>query len=81
MDFGDPSCAPGVGGPEFGGPSTHEVLQIVRGLRGLNCVGFDVVELLPSVDASGMTAALAGHIAWEFLALLADRRRQEGGNY
>ena len=32
IDSLDPAFAPGTGTPEIGGPSTREVLELVRGL-------------------------------------------------
>ena len=34
-----------VGTPEIGGLTTIQALEIVRGLRGLNIVGGDLVEV------------------------------------
>jgi arginase family enzyme len=47
------------------------MLQLVRGLRGLNLVGFDLVEVSPPYDHGDITAILAANLVFEFLALLA----------
>lgn len=71
IDVVDPAFAPGTGTPEIGGLTSYELLQLVRGLRGLNLVGFDLVEVSPPFDHSNITAILAANMAFEFLSLLA----------
>jgi agmatinase len=74
IDVLDPAYAPGTGTPEVGGYTTVQMQQILRGLGGLNYVGFDVVEVLPQYDGPGqITSLLAANLCWEFLALLALR--------
>ena len=71
IDAVDPAYAPGTGTPEVGGFSSFQMLQMVRGLRGLNIVGFDLVEVSPPYDHGNITAILAANLAFEFLSLLA----------
>ena len=71
IDSADPAFAPGTGTPEVGGLSSYQLLQLVRGLRGLNTVGFDLVEVSPPYDHGDITAILAANLAFEFLSLLA----------
>ncbi|GAK10358.1 agmatinase [Geomicrobium sp. JCM 19038] len=71
IDFVDPAYAPGTGTPEVGGPTSHEALQYVRGLKGLNILGFDLVEVLPAYDNGDITAALASAVAFEMISLVA----------
>ena len=71
IDVVDPAFAPGTGTPEVGGLTSYEMLQLVRGLRGVNLVGFDLVEVSPPYDHSNITAILAANLAFEFLSLLA----------
>jgi agmatinase len=77
IDFVDPAYAPGTGTPEVGGFTSSEALRIVRGLKGLNYVGFDLVEVLPQYDPSLVTALLASNLAYEFMSLLALRKKLE----
>lgn len=70
MDSFDPSCAPGVATPSWGGLSAREGLEIVRGLAGLNIVAIDVNTVSPPHDHLGMTASLAAHLMYEGLVLL-----------
>ena len=75
IDMVDPGFAPGTGTPEPGGPSAHDALAIVRGLTGIDFVGFDVVEVIPAYDPAAQTAFLAANLAYEMLSLVALRRR------
>ena len=80
IDAADPAFAPGTGTPEVGGFTSHQLLTLLRGLAGLEIVGFDLVEVSPPFDPSGITAILAANLAFEMLSLLAlRRRRMEGG--
>lgn len=71
IDAADPAFAPGTGTPEVGGFTSHQLLQLVRGLRGLDLAGFDLVEVSPPYDHGDITAILAANLAFEFLALRA----------
>jgi len=72
IDAVDPAYAPGTGTPEVGGFTSYQILQLVRGLKGLNTVGFDLVEVSPPYDSPGdITSILAANLAFEFLSLLA----------
>jgi agmatinase len=71
IDFVDPAFAPGTGTPECGGPSSMQALALLRACRGLRIVGADVVEVLPDLDSSHLTATLAATVAWEIMSLVA----------
>ncbi len=75
IDSVDPAFAPGTGTPEVGGLSSYHILQLVRGLQGLNFVGFDLVEVSPPYDHGEITSILAANLVFEFLSLLALRSR------
>lgn len=70
MDFFDPSCAPGVCTPTWGGATAREGLDLLQGLAGLNFVAFDVNTVSPPHDVGGMTSFLAGTVMIQCLALL-----------
>jgi agmatinase len=74
IDFVDPAFAPGTGTPECGGPSSMQTLALLRACRGLDLVGADVVEVLPDLDSSHLTATLAATVAYEILSLVACAR-------
>jgi agmatinase len=69
LDGLDPSVAPGVAHREPGGLTFREVLTVLRRLEG-PVIGADIVELVPSLDPSGMTATVAAKLAKELAALL-----------
>jgi len=73
IDCLDPSYAPGTGTPVCGGLTTYQAMAILRGMRGLNIVGADVVEVAPAYDVSEITALAGSHIAIEMLCLFASR--------
>jgi guanidinopropionase len=72
VDGLDPVFAPGTGTPEVGGISTLEAQLMLRGLRGLNLVGGDVVEVSPPFDPSGNTALVGATLMFEILCLVAE---------
>ena len=59
LDVLDPSEFPGTGTPEAGGFSFVELLEAVGACAGLNITGFDLCELSPHYDASGISTAAA----------------------
>ncbi|MGO3892584.1 MAG: agmatinase [Paenalcaligenes sp.] len=69
IDGIDPAYAPGTGTPEIGGLTVPQALEIVRGMRGVNIIGADVVEVSPPYDQSGTTALLGANIAYEMLCV------------
>jgi agmatinase len=71
----DPAFAPGTGFPVPGGLSTWELQQILRSLVGADIAGFDIVEIAPAYDPSGITGAVGVTLLQELLAALADTRR------
>jgi guanidinopropionase len=73
VDGLDPVYAPGTGTPEIGGITTLDALRLLRGLRGLNLIGGDVVEVAPPYDQTGNTALVGASIMFEILCLVADR--------
>ena len=72
VDGLDPVYAPGTGTPEVGGLTTLEAQIMIRGLRGLNLVGGDVVEVAPPFDPSGNTALVGATMMFEILCVVAD---------
>jgi agmatinase len=77
IDTLDPAFAPGTGTPEAGGMSSRELLEIVRGFRGLHLVGADVVEVAPAYDHAEITTVAAAHIVYELIALFAANRLRQ----
>lgn len=78
MDVFDPSCAPGVCAPSWGGLSAREGMSFLRGLDGLNIVAFDINTVSPPHDVNGMTAFLAAALVYEMLVLLCRQHGLDG---
>lgn len=70
IDSLDPAFAPGTGTPEVGGLTTREALKLIRGLKGLNFVGGDVVEVAPAYDPTTNTAQNGAQMLFEILSLM-----------
>lgn len=70
IDGLDPAFAGGTGTPEVGGLTVPQGLEIIRGCRGLNLVGGDLVEVSPPYDTSGNTALLGANLLFEMLCVL-----------
>ncbi len=76
IDVLDPSHAPGTGTPEVAGMSSRELLNVIRGLQGLNLVAADIVEVAPAYDHAEITALAAATIAFEMINLIACRGKK-----
>ncbi|BBU30680.1 agmatinase [Burkholderia sp. THE68] len=70
IDGLDPAFAPGTGTPEVGGLTVQQGLEIVRGMKGLNVVGADLVEVSPPYDQAGTTALVGANLAFEMLCVM-----------
>ena len=70
IDGIDPAFAPGTGTPEVGGLTTREVQAILHGVKGINIVGGDVVEVAPQYDTTTNTAQVGAQILFEILSLM-----------
>jgi agmatinase len=75
IDCLDPAFAPGTGTPVAGGLSSHQALSIIRGLGTIDWVGMDVVEVAPAYDSAEITAIAAATIAYDWLCLMAEKKR------
>jgi agmatinase len=74
LDSFDPSVAPGVVTPAWGGLTVREGLTLARALTGLDIVALDVNALSPPHDIGGQTGALAAHVCVELLLAIARGR-------
>jgi arginase family enzyme len=72
IDCLDPAFAPGTGTPVVGGMTSFEALQMLHGLKGLNVIGGDVVEVAPPFDPSGITALAGATMMFEIFCLAAE---------
>src|SRR5258706_10462699 len=78
VDGLDPVYAPGTGTPEVGGMSTLEAQRLLHGLRGLDLIGGDVVEVAPPYDMTGNTALVGATMMYEIICLIAEARWPRG---
>ncbi len=72
LDALDPIQMPGIGLPEPFGLSVTDVLDFIRGLRGLDFVGADITELCPPADPSDMSSNTAAGFCFEILCLISE---------
>ena len=72
VDGLDAVFCPGTGCPEIGGLTTREAQKLVRGLKGLDFIGADFVEVSPPLDTSGQTCRVAAHFMFEMFDVLAE---------
>ena len=79
IDSLDPAFAPGTGTPEVGGLTTIEAQQLLRGLRGLDLIGGDVVEVSPPFDHSSNTALAGATMMYEMLCIMAESAAHRKG--
>lgn len=70
IDGLDPAFAPGTGTPEIGGLTVPQALEILRGCRGLDVVGGDLVEVAPVYDPTGLTSLTGANLVYEMLCVL-----------
>ncbi len=70
IDSVDPAFAPGTGTPEVAGLTSREAVSLVRALKGIGAVGFDIVEVAPAYDNADITSILAANLVYEFLLTL-----------
>ena len=78
IDFLDPAFAPGTGTPVSGGPTVMAGRKILKGIRGLNVVGADLVEIAPAYDPIGNITAVAGAtLGGDILYLLSEALRRD----
>ncbi len=75
IDGVDPAFAPGTGTPEVGGFTSREILDLVRGLVGVNVIGFDVVEISPPYDSAEVTALLGSNLLYELSSVVAKNKQ------
>ncbi len=73
IDCLDPAFAPGTGTPVAGGLTSDRATQIIRGLKGLDIRGMDVVEVAPAYDHAEITSLAAATLALEMLYILAEK--------
>ncbi len=72
IDGLDPVYASGTGTPEAGGLTVREANQLIRGCRGLDIIGSDLVEVAPMYDPTEVTGVTAATLLFELTCLLSE---------
>jgi agmatinase len=67
IDVLDPSCAPGTGNPEPGGPSFKELAGLIYSIPLKNLIAFDIVEVSPPHDSGDITSIAAAKLIREII--------------
>jgi guanidinopropionase len=70
VDGLDPAFTPGTGTPEAGGLTPREAQAILHGLKGVDIVGGDVVEVAPQYDPTSNTAMVGAQMLFEVFSLM-----------
>jgi guanidinopropionase len=70
VDGLDPAFTPGTGTPEPGGLTPREAQAILHGLKGIDIIGGDVVEVAPQYDPTSNTAMVGAQMLFEIFSLL-----------
>ncbi len=73
IDVLDPAFAPATGTPEAGGMTSRELLAVLRGMREVNLVGADIVEVAPAYDHAEITAVAAANLAYELVSIMSEQ--------
>jgi agmatinase len=71
VDGLDPAFTPGTGTPEAGGLTPREAQAILHGLKGIDIIGGDVVEIAPQYDPTSNTAMVGAQMLFEIFSLMA----------
>lgn len=68
IDCLDAAHAPATCTPTFGGLSSREGIELVRGISDGGLLGLDIVETAPTLESNPVTALMAGRIVVEAMA-------------
>ena len=79
IDGIDPSIAPGTGTPSPGGLLYDEVNELLKAVAKHNeVIGFDLVEVAPMYDQTGMTGQTAARVMLDLLSYVLKERELNG---
>ncbi len=67
LDVFDPGFLPGVGTPEPGGITFQQFISLLKELRSLHVIGFDIVELTPDYDPTQISSVTASVVLREMI--------------
>ena len=68
VDSLEAAYSEGTGTPKYNGIEVMKTLELIRALNEFNVVGFDIVELCPTQDASGISSFISWEILYNFLS-------------
>ncbi|MCK6628750.1 MAG: agmatinase family protein [Anaerolineae bacterium] len=75
IDGIDPSCTPGTGTPEHGGPTTRDCLEFLRLIFAeLPIRAMDIVEVSPPLDISDVTSLAALKVMYEVFGFVQEKK-------
>jgi len=74
LDLFDPSLLPGVGTPEPGGLTFQEFISLLKVLKSLHVIGFDIVELTPDYDPTQISSVTASVILREMILAFGSKK-------
>lgn len=78
IDGLDASCAPGTGYPEAAGPTSRDLVELMREVcRQLPVRALDVVEVAPPLDVNDITSFAALRVIYEVFGALQERMERE----
>lgn len=69
VDCLEAAYSQGVGTPKYNGINFMKTLEVIRGLKEINVKAFDLVELSPANDATGISAYSSWEVIYNFLAV------------
>lgn len=79
IDNYDMSTAPGVGSPSPGGLNYEFVTDVLEGIAKMgDVVAFDLVEVAPQYDPSGITARLGAMTMLAFMGFIMKEKERQG---
>lgn len=79
IDNYDMSMAPGVGSPSPGGLNYEFVTDVLEGIAKMgDVVAFDLVEVAPQYDPSGITARLGAMTMLAFMGFIMKEKERQG---
>ncbi|WP_301095663.1 agmatinase, partial [Turicimonas muris] len=79
IDGYDMSTAPGVGSPSPGGLNYNFVTDVLEGIaKKGNVIGFDLVEVAPQYDPTGITPRLGAMTMLAFMGFIMKEREKKG---
>jgi len=74
LDLFDPSLLPGVGAPEPGGLTFQTFISLLKVLKSLHVIGFDIVELTPDYDPTQISSVTASVILREMILAFGSKK-------